>query len=158
MSKQYKYHYKLYFDGASRNNPGQAGAGIVIKKNDEIHYSHGYYLGTKTNNQAEYLAFLLGLFHLQNDLNSDDFLEVICDSDLIVKQIKGIYKVKNADLIKLNKIAQAFLSKVDHTIRHIPREENSQADKKANLAIDKKLPIPKEFTKILHNNDISYTF
>ena len=73
-------HWKLFIDGAARNNPGPAGAGIYITKNDKPFKKDGYYLGKKTNNQAEYGALLVGLFYVTQHLEPHDHLDIISDS------------------------------------------------------------------------------
>src|SRR5258707_15746433 len=89
-----KRHWKLFVDGASRNNPGPSGAGIYIVQDEQFFHEYGFYLGKKTNNQAEYLALLLGLFTLKKMVKKGDKVHVISDSLLLVQQIKGIYKVR----------------------------------------------------------------
>src|ERR1700733_1037262 len=85
-------HWKLFIDGAARNNPGPAGAGIYITKNDKPFKKLGFYLGVKTNNQAEYGALLLGLHALKATWDSRDHLDIISDSQLLVRQFKGEYR------------------------------------------------------------------
>lgn len=147
--------FKFFFDGASRNNPGPAGAGIIIKKNDQVLISTGYYLGAKTNNQAEYLAFILGLFILKKEMQDNDELEINADSELIVKQMKREYKVKNLDLKQFFALANKMLFNVNYKIQHVYRTENTIADKNANIAIDKKIAPPYEFIQFLYENNIS---
>ena len=151
-----KYHYfKLYVDGAARNNPGPAGAGIYIVKDDEPVEKRGLYLGVKTNNQAEYLALLLGLLFLKQQIGPDDMVLIVSDSELMVKQLKGEYRVKNQDLQQLYLVAKKLLAGLHYDIAHTPREENSVADSLANIGIDRTIRVPDALLTILHEYTIS---
>ncbi|MCE5190477.1 MAG: ribonuclease HI family protein [Actinomycetia bacterium] len=126
----------LYTDGGSRGNPGPAGIGIVLlRESGDICCSGGRYLGECTNNIAEYQALIWGL---QTALACDvTDLVVRCDSELIVKQMRGEYRVKNAGLQPLHaraKEAARALSSVRY--EHVPREQNKRADALANAAMD----------------------
>lgn len=136
--------WQLYVDGAARNNPGPAGAGIYILKNNEPVAELGVCLGTKTNNQAEYLALLLGLLMVKKLMGQEDALIIKSDSELLVRQLTGVYSVKNKDLVRLAQYAKGLLAKT-YSMVHIPRSENKVADRLANKGIDKKIPIPEEF-------------
>ena len=125
------------------------------RKNKHPVLSHGYYLGVQTNNQAEYLALIIGIFYAKKYLKYGDLLEIISDSELIVRQINGIYKIKNLELIKFNDLAKSLLSQVNYTIKHVLREQNTIADKNANKGLDKKLPLPAELQKFLEENEIN---
>lgn len=142
-------YWKLCVDGASRNNPGPSGAGIYIIKNDESFAKKSFYLGLKTNNQAEYLALLLGLYVLKPHLEKDDLVEIISDSQLLVKQVSGEYKIKHPDLQPLNRAVRRFLTHVNYMIIHVMREDNTQADELANHGIDSKTPVPEDFLTVL---------
>jgi len=129
---------QLFTDGASRGNPGEAGAGITIL-DDQGHeiVGSGKYLGQCTNNEAEYRALLLGL------VKCADFgtgrLKVHLDSELIVKQIRGEYKVKHPNLKPLFEQAKKRLSGfASFSVTHVRREKNSRADELANRAIDER--------------------
>ena len=129
---------KLYTDGASRGNPGQAGAGAVLfDTEDQILEEKCRYLGEVTNNVAEYQALLMGL-----DMVLDQGIKevaIFLDSELIVKQIQGEYRVKDKNLKVLFDQAQGFLQKFkEYTINHVPRAQNKVADQLANLAIDER--------------------
>src|SRR5437867_2256163 len=76
-------YWKLSVDGASRNNPGPAGAGIYLIKNEHVVEASGYALGVKTNNQAEYLALLIGLVYLRQHMEPRDLVLIISDSQLL---------------------------------------------------------------------------
>ena len=137
--------YYAFIDGASRGNPGKAGAGIRIV-DEEGKFDRGIcqYLGDDlTNNQAEYGALILLLRELvHNNYYFNDIGRLIISSDsrLMVKQMSGEFKVKNENLAKYYQAAEALLVKLDFPVefRDIPREENKQADKLANLGIDLK--------------------
>jgi ribonuclease HI len=130
---------KVYFDGASRGNPGKAGAGIVvINDRDEIVGKICSYLGEKTNNQAEYLAVLLALDYLQaNDIN-DKTIELIGDSQLVIKQLRGEYKIKDEKLKDLYWQIREYIVNGGFNIKfsHVKREKNKLADEMANKALD----------------------
>ena len=129
---------QLFTDGASRGNPGQAGAGIAIfdEEGNEL-VGTGQYLGQCTNNEAEYRALLFGL------AKCGEFgrgrLKVHLDSELIVKQIRGEYRVKHPNLKPLFQEAMQKLSGfASFSVTHVRREKNSRADELANYAIDNK--------------------
>jgi len=126
-----------HIDGGARGNPGPAGFGVVIEDHagrriDEFHQ----FLGTQTNNFAEYSALVAALeYALRNHFRA---LKILSDSELLVKQIKGEYKVRSAPLQDLYAKAKALIREFDaFAIQHIPREENREADHLANVAMDK---------------------
>lgn len=127
---------RLFTDGASRGNPGDAGAGAVLfAENGTEISSQAAYLGRCTNNAAEYQALILGLREAKQ--HGCSHLDIALDSELIVRQIQGAYKVKNAALLPLYNEAKALLgSFAGWTIRHIPRSLNARADQLANQGID----------------------
>jgi len=139
-------NWYLFTDGASRGNPGAAGAGIYICKEQEEVVQQGYYLGTKTNNQAEYLALLLGLLHVQKIMPLTAIVHIRLDSELIVKQITGRYVVKNPELKILYEQVRKALPK-QYTIAHVLRAQNSKADTLANIGVDKKIPVPADMLR-----------
>ncbi len=147
--------WKLFIDGASRKNPGQAGAGIYLSKDEDQIYKKGFYLGIKTNNQAEYMALLLGIFYAKKHIGKDDTLYVFSDSELLVKHMKGEYKIKSIELKKLFDLAFVLLDQIKYSFCHILREYNGLADELANAGIDKKVKVPQEFIKFLSAHDIS---
>lgn len=152
---QQPHSWLLFVDGASRNNPGPAGAGIYILKDNVPVYKDGYYLGIKTNNQAEYLALLLGLFVLEKRVTPDDSVRVVSDSELLVRQISGAYKVKRPHLKPLFALAKQKILKLKAEVMHVLRTENIQADKMANRGIDDKKVVPDEFIAILKHHEIT---
>lgn len=126
---------EIYIDGASRGNPGDAGIGILIKEPGGKTREITKFLGTRTNNQAEYTALIEAL-ESAKELNTHP-IRIFTDSLLVANQVNGLWKVKHAEIIPLNKKAKSlFTSFEDITIRHIPREKNSEADRLANQAID----------------------
>ncbi|MDR4496671.1 MAG: ribonuclease HI family protein [Candidatus Scalindua sp.] len=126
----------INIDGASRGNPGKSGIGVAIfDKNLKPVKEVCEYIGTATNNVSEYKALILGVkeaikFHPQETLFKSD-------SELLVKQIKGEYRVKNPHLMYLFSDVQGLLKKLPKwRIEHIPREENRRADMLANQGIE----------------------
>lgn len=129
----------LYIDGASRGNPGQAGAGVSIRNpRGEKVVEVSRYLGYRTNNEAEYEALLLGLKEAKQI--GAKLLRIYTDSELIEKQLKGIYRVKEIRLKRLYQNVLKLLGEFSRVkIEAIPREENKEADLLANRAIKKRL-------------------
>ncbi|OGC22393.1 hypothetical protein A2291_02765 [candidate division WOR-1 bacterium RIFOXYB2_FULL_42_35] len=126
---------KIFTDGAARGNPGPAGIGVVIKDDEEILLEVADYIGQATNNVAEYMALIRGL----EEAIDMDITEVaaICDSELMVRQLQGEYRVKSEGLIPLYDHVQSLIRKFkSFSISHTRRENNKQADQLANLGID----------------------
>ena len=122
---------EAYIDGGSRGNPGEAGLGVYFPGVARI----AEYLGTGTNNYAEYSALLTAL-RFAVYVRCDE-LQVYADSELVVKQITGEYQVKNENIRLLHEAATRWMSLIRHfTISHVRREENKEADKLANKAMD----------------------
>jgi len=123
-------------DGAARGNPGPAGIGAVLKDNvGKVVCEVSEYLGEKTNNQAEYMALIKALARAAS-IGAED-VHVFADSELMVKQIKGLYKIKNEGLKPLYDEARGLIRKFKSvSISYVPRERNREADKLANEAID----------------------
>jgi ribonuclease HI len=130
---------RLYTDGAARGNPGPAGAGAVIVNPDgHIVAKIGKFLGDSTNNVAEYMGLILGLRRAKAMGIKE--LDVFSDSELLVKQLAGDYAVKAEHLRPLHDEAKSLLGAFSAIqVRHIPREENAQADLMSNRAIDERL-------------------
>ncbi|HLG19430.1 MAG TPA: ribonuclease HI family protein [Bdellovibrionota bacterium] len=127
----------LYVDGASRGNPGPAaiGASLQNAEGEEID-SVSEFIGETTNNQAEYCALIEGL-KLAKKRGFDD-IEVRADSELIVRQVKGEYRVKDQRLkLRHSEVTELLQSFRSFKIRHVPREENARADELANAALDR---------------------
>ena len=127
---------RLYTDGAARGNPGPAGLGVVIEDDQGLRL-RGLcrYIGVATNNVAEYLALIEGLTAAADW--SPDRLEVFLDSKLVVEQVNGNYKVKNAALQPLAKKATGLMAQFPKiSVGYVPREKNKGADALANKGID----------------------
>lgn len=123
-------------DGGSRGNPGPAGIGVIIRNDaEEIIFEHGAYIGEATNNIAEYSALIKAL-ETARDLGATDLL-VRMDSELIVKQMQGLYKIKEPTLqglaAQVLKLRNSFTSV---TFTHVRREYNKEADAQVNKALD----------------------
>jgi ribonuclease HI len=146
---------EMFVDGASRGNPGKAGAGIYVTCDGEMILELGFFLGEKTNNQAEYLALLIGLFFTKKYVGENDFLHIKSDSQLLVRQMKGIYKVKDMHLRGMRDLGLTFLEPVNnYTIEHVLRGKNTNADRMANYGVDKKVEIPKACVNILKRYEV----
>ena len=129
--------HTAHVDGGARGNPGPAGYGLVIhnpqgKKIAEL----SQYLGHHTNNYAEYNGLLAALrYAIAHRIQS---LKIVSDSELMVRQMKGIYKVRHPELRKLYDEAQHLTAQIEHVeIRHALREHNQDADRLANDAMDR---------------------
>ena len=138
-----KIKVKVYSDGGSRGNPGLAGAGVYIKDSlgKEL-YREAKFLGTKTNNEAEYLAFLMALnFLLRYEIKNPGSIvgaEIFSDSKLVVEQINRRWKIKKAELKQLAETSWKNMSTLPYSIsvKHLLREKNIIADQLANEAMD----------------------
>jgi ribonuclease HI len=127
---------RLRVDGGSRGNPGPGAVGVVLEDLDgTIVEEFGRTIGVCTNNVAEYRALLAGL-ELAAALGVEE-LEVLADSELLVKQMRGEYKVKNEGLKPLHEEARLRLREFKRVaIRHVPRAQNAEADRMVNKALD----------------------
>jgi ribonuclease HI len=123
-------------DGGARGNPGPAAIGAVVQSADgEVLEERGERIGTATNNVAEYRALLLGIARAA-ELGASE-LELVGDSELIVRQVKGEYKVKDATLRELHTEVKRALRPFERwSIRHVRREQNGEADRLVNAALD----------------------
>ncbi len=134
-------HVRIYTDGGARGNPGPAGSGAVIKflhedgtEGETVAALHEY-LGETTNNQAEYQAIIIGL-RKARELGAQR-VELVMDSELAAKQLRGEYRVKNAELAKKFLVAKNLMSGFSGVrVRHIRRAFNREADALVNAAID----------------------
>jgi len=129
--------FKIYTDGGARGNPGPAGiGGVLYGSQDKKIADFSVYLGETTNNQAEYKALIKGLELAQE--NKVDELDCYLDSELVVKQLKKEYKVKNEQLASLFVKAWNLSLKFKKiTFNHVTRDKNTTADALANQAMDK---------------------
>ncbi len=126
----------MHVDGGARGNPGPAAAACVISAPDgEVLAEHAELLGRQTNNVAEYRALLLGLAKAR-ELGADE-VEVIGDSELIAKQVNGVYKVKHEAMKPLYLESMSALREfASWSIRTVPRAQNQRADALVNEALD----------------------
>jgi ribonuclease HI len=130
--------YKLYFDGASRSNPGPASyGGIIIDPKGNSYYEYNQYIGKQTNNVAEYLGLFEGLrlcqaFEIKN-------VEIYGDSKLVINQVKRVWKVKSSNLIPIHHAITELLEEYKFeniSFNHVLRKFNKKADELANRALD----------------------
>jgi len=130
---------RLFTDGAARGNPGPAGAGaVIVNAQGHIVAKVGKFLGDETNNVAEYMGLIIGLKRAKAMGIKE--LDVLADSELMVKQLNGEYAVKAEHLKPLHDEAKALIKGFGEIeLRHIPREENGAADAMSNRAIDERL-------------------
>lgn len=137
-----KYRYTIYTDGGSRGNPGPAAFGYVIQGDLLEKKEHGEYIGTATNNVAEYSAVIAALRKLKTligtDKSKDAVVEIRTDSELLVKQVNGEYKVKEESLQDLFMELWNLRMDFGKTIfTHVFREQNQDADRMVNYALDR---------------------
>ena len=126
----------IHIDGASRGNPGEAGFGIHVQDRSRTTELYGY-LGQATNNVAEYQALLHALRHAL--ARGARHIEIRSDSELVVRQIEGRYRVKHPGLAPLHREATELLARFERAhLRHVARAENRDADRLANLALDRR--------------------
>src|ERR1022692_2908421 len=132
-----EHHLIAHSDGGARGNPGPAGYGVVIQDQSGHKGAHlSEYLGHQTNNFAEYQGLIAALEYAIK--HGPKALKLISDSELLVRQIKGIYKVKNAVLQDLHGRAKELIAQMEwFSIGHAFREQNQEADQLANDAMDK---------------------
>jgi ribonuclease HI len=122
-------------DGGARGNPGPAAIGIVIRDGEgNVLQDLGETIGEATNNVAEYKALIRGI-EMAKELGADE-LQIHGDSELVVKQMLGQYKVKHPDMKPLHAQAREALDGVEWTISHVRREQNADADALVNQALD----------------------
>lgn len=131
----------IHTDGGSLNNPGQAGIGFLIHQKGVLVHSHSEAIGIASNNVAEYTALIRALEYVHSHKNSFsppiDMVEIVADSELMVKQMQGKYKVKNADLKPLYTCASELLEElgIPFSFRHVLRHENGDADRLVKQAL-----------------------
>jgi ribonuclease HI len=128
--------YSVNTDGGSRGNPGPAAIGLVIRDQDgKIIEEFGKTIGNQTNNYAEYFALITALEKLKSFGATQ--VECILDSELVVKQLKGEYKVKELTLQRMHQQVLVLSNNFDQVVfRHVRREQNKEADKLVNRALD----------------------
>lgn len=130
----------IHCDGSSHGNPGPSGIGSVIVLPTGKTVEISSFIGSATNNYAEYTALLASLKKIKEIIPSGELKELRCeifmDSELVVKQLSGAYKIKNKNLQELYSQIQTLLGEYrEYSLIHVPREQNRQADKLANNAI-----------------------
>lgn len=130
------YAIKANIDGGARGNPGPAAYGVVIRNaQGEIIDEIAEYLGIKTNNFAEYSGLLAALEYALREKYPS--LKVVSDSELLVRQMKGQYRVKNTGLLELYERARVMVRKLERfSIDHVLREHNREADRLVNKVLD----------------------
>ena len=130
---------RLYSDGAARGNPGPSGAGaVLIEPGGQVVAKLGKFLGTHTNNYAEYMGLLIGLKHAKS-LGAKE-IEVFADSELLIRQLGGRYQVKSPSLRPLYEEAVKLLNDFSRVkLVHVPRAMNAAADEMSNRAIDERM-------------------
>ena len=130
---------EVFIDGASRGNPGESGAGVVFKDTaGKVVQKISLYLGRATNNMAEYKALILALGRARE--MGVDSLQVYSDSELLVRQVNGRYRVRAPHLQELCQEAIRLMRDIGQVnISHITRDKNTEADEQANHAIDQSL-------------------
>ncbi len=128
----------IFSDGGARGNPGPAGAGaVILDASGKVIAELSEYLGETTNNQAEYRAMIMALKAAKK--MSPPSVEIFADSELVVKQIKGEYRVKDEGLKPLFRELMSLLGEFSsYSVAHVRREKNKHADKLVNKAIDSK--------------------
>lgn len=130
---------RLYIDGAARGNPGPAAYAVILQRPGQAPLSQAAPIGIATNNVAEYTALLEGLRLAA--AQKVPRLEVISDSELLVKQMQGQYRVRHPDLQRLYQAVQELLPRFEQvTFTHVRREQNAEADRLVNAALDGRLP------------------
>jgi len=127
----------IYTDGGARGNPGPAGAGVVIQDGDKRHEFKKYLGDDLTNNWAEYEALALALGELKKLGLTSREVEVRMDSKLVVEQLSGTWKIKEPALkVQAAKVRAMLFDFPQHRFVHVPREENGEADRLVNEALD----------------------
>ena len=137
MMDRKHFSVTVNIDGGARGNPGPAGAGVVIRTDDDqtAIYEGGLFLGRATNNVAEYSGMLAGLE--QAHRLGATRVRVVSDSQLMVRQMNGVYRVKNAGLLPLYEKARRLAGRFEQcAFEFVRREQNTEADRLVNLAID----------------------
>lgn len=128
---------KIFTDGGARGNPGEAAIGVVFFEGDEIIHSHKERIGKATNNVAEYRAVVCALKLAKEKFESKS-IEINLDSELVTRQLNREYKVKDVNLKELYYQARELVLELggEVTFRHVRREQNKEADKLVNQALD----------------------
>ena len=137
---------EVFCDGGARGNPGPAAWGFVIKVDARIIKEDCGYLGIATNNFAEYTALVEALSYLGTDFKGES-AKVHLDSNLAVSQLNGEYKIKNLAIAKLVRVVREIEKSLgDIVYNHIPRDQNKEADRLVNIALNKNVYIRSQNT------------
>lgn len=133
----------IHTDGGSRGNPGPAASAFVVEKAGEIVFEDSLFLGMKTNNFAEYKAVILALEWIVKNIKKVDGEEIdfLLDSELVVKQLNGVYRVKDENLKQMFLTIKTVIkeSGFEVSFKHVRREMNKEADRLVNVELDKQL-------------------
>lgn len=132
---------KIFTDGGARGNPGPAASAYVVFSNDKIISEKSYFIGESTNNIAEYFAVLMAVLWIKKNTSKyeNEPFVIHIDSELVVRQLNGIYKIKNSKLKNIFdkiKLQQASISQ-EVIFKHILREQNKKADALVNEELDR---------------------
>jgi len=129
--------WRIFTDGGSRGNPGPSACSFIIYDlRNKIIHQQGFYIGIGTNNNAEYLGVLHAYKHLLSQENIPPKLQFFLDSELVVKQLSGIYKIKDPNLQSIAFKIKNFQEGYSVSYHHIPRSKNSAADLLVNQTLD----------------------
>ncbi len=130
----------IHTDGGSLNNPGRAASAFLVHSDGKLLHKYNEYIGIASNNVAEYTALIRALEYVKNNLSETvEKIHVFADSELMIRQVTGIYKVKNADIKPLHtkiKMLEMELS-IPIVYTHVLREKNSEADALVKAALGK---------------------
>ena len=133
-----KFSLVIFSDGGARGNPGKSAATFVVYKDKKVLHKGSRYLGIQTNNVAEYSGVILALSWIKENQNGVDRVDYFLDSELVVKQLNGVYRIKNESLKKLAASVKELEKHIHPTIHyhHVLREKNKLADRLVNEEID----------------------
>ncbi len=127
----------IFTDGASRGNPGPASCGFVVYENDHLLVERGIHLGIQTNNYAEYQGVIKALQWVLENYGNDSPIQFKMDSMLVASQMSGKWKIKHEIIRSLYFTAKNLEKEFPSvTYQHVAREENTEADRMANFALD----------------------
>jgi ribonuclease HI len=135
----------VYTDGGARGNPGPSAIGVAIYQDSKLIHSIQKYIGISTNNIAEYTALFEAIDWIVKQNTYTQYVRIVCklDSELVVQQMNGIYKIKNPNLKNIYYLIQQHIAhfSVPIIFIHIPREQNQEADRLVNFALDNHLVV-----------------
>ncbi|MBT4594820.1 ribonuclease HI family protein [bacterium] len=146
----------IFVDGASRGNPGRSGIGIYIKDGDK-EIKRGFFVGKGTNNKAEYLAVVAGVVIARQLCENLESLNIFSDSQLMVRQMTGEYKVRTPHIVILKAAVDHVCEGLKVKFRHVMREKNVVADQLANDGIDKQKLVPSYVENVFEKCGIELT-